>query len=124
MENGGPGGGRWIEVAPDRLARWLESFAERHGGAIAEAGQETVTFRAPDGAVAECHVPFPPLAAVPADAGGADAGRAEAGRAEAGRAEAGRAEVAERMLAGQRLVRPAVLPGTVPRRRPAPGTAS
>ncbi len=92
MENGGPGGGRWIEVGPDRLARWLETFAQRHGGAIAEAGQETVTFRAPDGAVAECHVPFPPLAAGPADAGGADAGRAEAGRAEAGRAEAGGAD--------------------------------
>jgi len=49
-------------VAPDRLARWLESFAQRHGGATADPGQATVTFRAADGAVAECHVPFPPLA--------------------------------------------------------------
>ena len=79
MENDGPGGGRWIEVAPDRLARWLDSFAERHGGAAAEpgpgpataeagpgpataaAGPAVVTCRAADGAVAECHVPFPPL---------------------------------------------------------------
>ena len=61
MENDGPGGGRWIEVAPDRLARWLESFAQRHGGATADPGPATVTFRAADGAVAECHVPFPPL---------------------------------------------------------------
>jgi hypothetical protein len=92
VENGGPGGGRWIEVGPDRLARWLETFAQRHGGAIAEAGPETVTFRAPDGAVAECHVPFPPLAADPADAGGADAGGADAGAAQAGAAQAGAAQ--------------------------------
>jgi len=68
VENELPVGGRWIEVAPDRLVRWLEAFAERHGGATAEAGPATVTFRAADGAVAECHVPFPPLAAD----GGAD----------------------------------------------------
>ncbi len=79
MENDGHGGMRWIEVAPDRLARWLESFAERHGGATAEASPETVTFRAPDGAVAECHVPFPPLAGVAADsAAGAAPGAAGA----------------------------------------------
>jgi hypothetical protein len=76
VENDGHGGGRWIEIAPDRLARWLESFAERHGGATPEAGPETVTFRAPDGAVAECHVPFPPLAGLAADS---DAGPAAAG---------------------------------------------
>lgn len=73
MENDGHGGGRWIEVAPDRLARWLESFAERHSGATAEAGPELVTFRAPDSAVAECHLPFPPLAGIAADG---DAGAA------------------------------------------------
>jgi hypothetical protein len=63
VENELANGGRWIEVAPDRLARWLETFAERHGGAEAEVGPATVTFRAADGAVAACHVPFPPLAA-------------------------------------------------------------
>jgi hypothetical protein len=77
VENDGHGGGRWIEVAPDRLARWLVSFAERHGGATAEAGSELVTFRAPDSAVAECHVPFPPLTGIAA-AGGAAAGDAGA----------------------------------------------
>jgi hypothetical protein len=61
MANDGPGG-RWIEVAPDRLIRWLESFAERHGILSADPGPEKVTFLAADGAVAECHVPFPPLA--------------------------------------------------------------
>jgi len=64
-----------VEVAPARLAAWLESFAARHqGAAVTAAGPEVVTFAAGDGAVAECHVPFPPLpgdvpAAVAAAAG-------------------------------------------------------
>ena len=53
--------GRWLDVAPGRLAGWLDSFAERHGPAAMEAGPSVVTFRAADGAVAQCHVPFPPL---------------------------------------------------------------
>ncbi len=96
MEIDGHGGGRWIEVSPDRLARWLESFAERHGGATAEAGPEMVTFRAGDGAVAVCHVPFPPLAgiAVESDAG-PDAGSPAAGGAAAGGGVRGSAAAAE-----------------------------
>jgi hypothetical protein len=50
-----------MEVSPERLARWLESFSQRHGGIAIEPGPAVVTFRAADGAVAECHVPFPPL---------------------------------------------------------------
>jgi hypothetical protein len=62
VSNGTPGGTRWIEVTPERLAGWLESFARRHGEVSVEtAGPAMVTFRAADGAVAECHVPFPPL---------------------------------------------------------------
>src|SRR5215472_13565897 len=61
-------GGRWVDVAPDRLARWVASFAERHGATTAEPGRRAVTFRAADGAAAECHPPFPPL---PAPDGGA-----------------------------------------------------
>ena len=57
------GGGRWVEVAPERLARWVTTFAERHGAVIAEPGRLGVTFRAADGAAAECHPPFPPLPA-------------------------------------------------------------
>jgi len=56
-----------VEVAPDRLARWVASFAERHGAIAAEPGRLSVTFRAADGAAAECHPPFPPM---PAPAGG------------------------------------------------------
>jgi hypothetical protein len=60
------GGGRWLEVAPERIARWLAGFGERHGGVTgAERGPRTVRFTAADGATAECHVPFPPLAPDP-----------------------------------------------------------
>lgn len=46
-----------MEVAPERLAHWLDGFAERHGGASGGP-----TFLGGDGAVAEVEVPFPPLA--------------------------------------------------------------
>ena len=65
---GAADGGRWVEVAPERLARWVATFAERHGAISVEPGRLAVTFRAADGAAAECHPPFPPL---PAPAGGA-----------------------------------------------------
>ena len=68
MTNDAVGSGRWVEVAPERLAGWLESFADRHGPAdagpgpgTAGSGASVVTIRAADGAIAECHVPFPPL---------------------------------------------------------------
>jgi hypothetical protein len=61
MAAGGSDGGRWIDVAPERLAGWLADFAQRHGQPTAEPGPAVSTFRAPDGAVAQCHVPFPPL---------------------------------------------------------------
>ncbi|MGZ6792061.1 MAG: acVLRF1 family peptidyl-tRNA hydrolase, partial [Mycobacteriales bacterium] len=57
------GGGRWVAVAPVRLARWLDGFAERHGPTPSPAYDGTsATFNAADGAVAEVEVPFPPLA--------------------------------------------------------------
>jgi hypothetical protein len=66
MKNPAAGGGRWLEVPPERLVNWVLSFTQRHGGATAEwppPGDDVavVTFTAADGAVAECHVPFPPL---------------------------------------------------------------
>jgi hypothetical protein len=48
-------------VPPERLARWLDGFAERHGPFSPVATDDVVTVTAEDGAVAECHVPFPPL---------------------------------------------------------------
>jgi hypothetical protein len=60
---------RRIEVAPGRLAGWVGSFAQRHGGGLtADPGQASVTFRAADGAQAACGVPFPPLETSPRDA--------------------------------------------------------
>ena len=55
------GGGRWIDVAPERLARWLADFDARHGVARSVYTPELARFEAADGAVAECHPPFPPL---------------------------------------------------------------
>ena len=99
MANEEPGGGRWIDVAPERLAGWLESFAQRHGAISADPGPgpgeatQTVTFRAADGAIAQCHVPFPPLAAVRPAAGRPGEHPAEASTAEAstGQASTGQA---------------------------------
>ena len=89
--------GRWIDVAPERLAGWLESFAQRHGTVTAARpwpgpASETVIFRAADGAVAECHVPFPPLAA---------AGRAAVAPAEASPAAAASAAAPAEAALGQ-----------------------
>jgi hypothetical protein len=58
------GGGRRVTVAPERLQRWLDGFADRHGAFRAELRQpaaDLVTVTADDGAVAEITVPFPPL---------------------------------------------------------------
>jgi hypothetical protein len=81
VKNPAAGGGRWVEVPPERLLTWVVTFAERHGGAAAgqpvttgESGA-AVTFTAADGATAECHPPFPPL---PAGVPGAVRAAAEA----------------------------------------------
>jgi hypothetical protein len=66
-------------VAPERLARWLAGFGERHGGvADVDRGPQVVRFTGADGATAECHVPFPPLAPPPDGVAGSedDAARA------------------------------------------------
>lgn len=55
------GGGRWIGVAPERLPRWLAGFDECHGVTRTIVAADTVRLDAGDGALAECHVPFPPL---------------------------------------------------------------
>jgi len=65
VKNPAAGGGRWVDVPPERLVSWMATFARRHGGAEG-AGAVTgdgsaVTFTAGDGAAAECHPPFPPV---------------------------------------------------------------
>ncbi|MEV0970531.1 acVLRF1 family peptidyl-tRNA hydrolase [Microtetraspora glauca] len=59
------GGGRWVTVTPERVERWIEGFTARHGAAEVTATPDLVRLTAADGAVAECHVPFPPLAVQP-----------------------------------------------------------
>jgi hypothetical protein len=65
LKNPAAGGGRWVEVQPARFAVWAEEFGHRHGQTIEIAGDtgDIVTIRAADGAVADCHPPFPPLPA-------------------------------------------------------------
>src|SRR6266700_685860 len=66
VKNRAAGGGRWVEVPPERLVSWIVTFAQRHGGvdgtvqARPVTPGEPVTFTAADGAAAECHPPFPP----------------------------------------------------------------
>jgi hypothetical protein len=55
-------GGRWIELPPERLARWLADFDERHRVVRSVYEPALARFEAADGALAECHPSFPPLA--------------------------------------------------------------
>ncbi len=78
MKNVAGSGARWVDVSGDRFPGWIASFAVRHG-VPASAGPDDapenslivtcdthyVTFTAPDGAVAECHPPFPESLAWP-----------------------------------------------------------
>lgn len=68
----------WVEVGPDRFARWCDGFTQRHGGAlekppdlIAHDGAcsgQAVALTATDGSTATCCVPFPPLTGAKGDA--------------------------------------------------------
>lgn len=55
------GGGRWVTTSPERLQRWLDGFAARHGPVVRTATSAQVRLVAEDGAVAEIEVPFGPL---------------------------------------------------------------
>jgi hypothetical protein len=60
------------EIPPERLERWLERWADRHGGVVeTRIGAERVTLSAADGAQLDCDPPFPPL---PAAAAGTSTG--------------------------------------------------
>jgi hypothetical protein len=47
------GGGKWVEVAPERLPRWLDNFGARHGA----YGKQGLIVTAEDGASAQWHPP-------------------------------------------------------------------
>ncbi|OZM72342.1 hypothetical protein CFN78_15155 [Amycolatopsis antarctica] len=56
------GGGRAIEVPPERLAGWFERFAERNGGVTGtELSARRVVVTGGDGTTATVEVPFEPL---------------------------------------------------------------
>ncbi|MFI6267157.1 acVLRF1 family peptidyl-tRNA hydrolase [Micromonospora sp. NPDC051006] len=51
------GGGRWVEVDPARVARWVDGFADRHGPPTTTVQGYGLLLAAPDGATAELHAP-------------------------------------------------------------------
>jgi hypothetical protein len=55
-----PADARRITVAFGRLPRWLDGFADRHGGLTTEAGPEQVFITAADGSRVWIEVPFQP----------------------------------------------------------------
>jgi hypothetical protein len=120
VKNSASGGARWVDVSPERFPGWIASFGRRHWtdgedqSLVVAITGGTVIFTAPDGAVAECHSPFPPLAdnskkraapepeqaaekravpepgvvAEPEEAGGADSAEQAGGAEQAGADEA------------------------------------
>jgi hypothetical protein len=55
-------GGERYELPPERLGRWLERWADGHGGVVdTTVTGGVVTLVAGDGAVVECEPPFPPV---------------------------------------------------------------
>ncbi|WP_272945124.1 acVLRF1 family peptidyl-tRNA hydrolase [Salinispora pacifica] len=51
------GGGRWVEVDPGRVPRWVAGFADRHGPSISTPQEYGLLLTAPDGTTAEVHTP-------------------------------------------------------------------
>lgn len=52
-----PGGGRWVEVDPQRLPGWLDGFRQRHGDIAVNPTAGSLMVAAFDGTVAELHPP-------------------------------------------------------------------
>jgi hypothetical protein len=63
------GNTKWLDVSAERFPGWVASFARRHGDSASltagPAAEAAVSFTAADGAVAECHPPFPESFALP-----------------------------------------------------------
>lgn len=57
-----PGGGRMVDVSPDRLPGWVNRFVAGHEGATEpQLVDDAVFIRAGDGSTASIEVPYPPL---------------------------------------------------------------
>ena len=63
-----------LEVAPERLARWVDGFVQRHGPAAVESSPQSVRLAASDGTLAELEVPWPPWSVPPSGDAGLVAG--------------------------------------------------
>ena len=62
------GGGRWVDVAPERLARWIDGFGARHGSVAHTVADGVLRLRAVD--MAEAEILPPPGARVADDLDG------------------------------------------------------
>ena len=51
------GGGRWVDVPPARVARWIDGFVGRHGPPETSVTEYGIRLAAPDGATADLHHP-------------------------------------------------------------------
>jgi hypothetical protein len=51
------GGGRWVDVDPERLTRWVDGFAARHGSVEPAVTGYGISLRADDGVTAELYAP-------------------------------------------------------------------
>ncbi|RKN50641.1 acVLRF1 family peptidyl-tRNA hydrolase [Micromonospora endolithica] len=51
------GGGRWVDVAPGRVGRWVDGFTDRHGPPAVTSEAYGLMLVAPDGETAELHTP-------------------------------------------------------------------
>lgn len=54
------GGGKWVEVAPERLGGWLDRFADSHGELTGSRTDAGALVRSVDGATADVRLPFGP----------------------------------------------------------------
>jgi hypothetical protein len=54
-----------VRVAPERLAGWLQRYAERHGELTFATRGDAVVGEAADSSIVQVEVPFPPLTAGP-----------------------------------------------------------
>ena len=62
VKNVAGAGAKWLDVSAERFPGWISSFARRHGdsGSLGMTLTDGLAaFTAADGAVAECHPPFP-----------------------------------------------------------------
>jgi peptide subunit release factor 1 (eRF1) len=66
-------------IPPERLARWIDRWAARHGGiATTDIAPDAATLTGADGAALRCEPPFPPLDLPPGAAGAHDGAHLDA----------------------------------------------